>query len=168
MDHELKHKLHSITQELDVASHVVKIAELKTQHTHSITAIPSELNEPLEEYNCVMFALDLVGRLEDPCRPFGRFYADTEFLSVLIAKGILKEAANEVGKIIVWSDDEKIKHVGLVSNKDVAKSKWGVGNLYEHGYQEVPESYGSNLTFFEPINGGLVLEMLTRNLARKL
>jgi len=77
-------------------------------------------------------------------------------------------AANEMGKIIVWSDEEKIKHVGLVSGKDVAKSKWGIGNLYEHGFQEVPESYGSNLTFFEPIDGQLGLEMLSRFLERKL
>ena len=168
MDYELKHKLHVITHELDATSHVVKIAELKTKHTHSITAIPSELDEALEEYNCVMFALDLVARLVHPCRPLGRFYADTEFLSELIAKEILKESANEVGKIIVWSDEEKIKHVGLVSGKDVAKSKWGIGNLYEHGFQEVPESYGSNLTFFEPINGQLALEMLSRFLSRNL
>ena len=131
MNHELKQKLNSITQELDVTSHVVKIAELKTQHTHSISAVPSEFDEPLEDYNCVMFALDLVARLENPCSPLGRFYADTEFLSVLIAKEILKVAANEMGKIIVWSDEEKIKHVGLVSGKDVAKSKWGIGNLTE-------------------------------------
>ena len=168
MDYELKNKLHVITHELDATSHVAKIAELKIQHTHSITAIPSELAEPLEDYNCVMFALDLVARLENPCRPLGRFYADTEFLSVLISKEILKESTNEVGKIIVWSDEEKIKHVGLVSGKDVAKSKWGIGNLYEHGFQEVPESYGSNLTFFEPINGELALEMLSRFLAREL
>lgn len=167
MNYALRSELKVITDD-STLDHSSLISALKTTHPHSISPLPSFLEEPLGEYNCVMYALDLAARITEPCRPFGRFYADTEFLTELVQKGLLTPSTASQGNIIVWSDDERIKHVGIVSGQGMAISKWGIGNLYEHGFHEVPESYGCNLTFFEPIDGELALGMLSQFLARTL
>lgn len=169
MDQTLKEILQSITLDSPATQHIEKIAAISNSHPHSIAVLHNQSHEPLEDYNCVMYALDLVARLQEPCRPFGHFYADTNFLNALIQKRILTSSKEVPGNIIVWSDDaQQIKHVGIVSRKDMAISKWGIGNLYEHGFHEVPESYGCHLSFFEPIEAGTVLEALTKFHAGRL
>jgi hypothetical protein len=152
---------------LDVAQHQELIRQLRSDYPHSIDVIPSFLDEPLEDYNCVMYALDLVARLDMPCRPFGQFYADTKFLTALISV-CLTPAVEAVGNIVVWSESGVVKHTGLVVAENRATSKWGCGNLYEHGLLEVPHSYGAELTYFEPIAGETSVDLLRRYQQRKL
>lgn len=168
MDQLLREKLQFITLDLHAHEHAEKISALRLEHPHSISVLPSYLDEPLEDYNCVMYALDLVARMQEPCRPFGRFYADTEFLKALVKNGVLKPSSQLLGNIVTWSDDEKINHIGIVTQGNMATSKWGIGNLYEHEFHEVPDSYGCNLDFYEPVEFGIAFDMLSKYLARKL
>lgn len=152
---------------LDVTQHEELIGQLRRDYPHSIDVIPSFLDEPLEDYNCAMYALDLVARLEVSCKPFGQFYADTKFLTALISVRLVP-AIEPVGNIVVWSDQDVVKHTGLVVAENRAASKWGCGNLYEHGMFEVPHSYGSELAYFEPISGDASVDLLRRYQLREL
>lgn len=97
-------------------------------------------------YNCVMFALeavgnqqyiDLINQLPDDCD----IHADTKFLKYLIEQGQLIPDAN--GNLIIYSNDEKITHIGKIDSVERVTSKWGKGHLYDHAILEVPEDYGN-------------------------
>ena len=165
----LRIKLQEITDNnLNVDDHISAIEEIRNVYLHSIYIMPSAFDEPLEQYNCVMHALDLAARGFDPCDFKGRFYANTEFLSDMIEKGHIEECNQKNGNIITWSNNERIMHVGLILDNDIAISKWGIGHLYKHGLHEIPENYGSQINYYKPIDGVQCFELLcnfhTRNL----
>jgi hypothetical protein len=121
---------------------------------HSIRILPAPSDEPLTEFNCVMHALGLIGRIDDPSGkpPFNGWYADTNFLRWLIARGLLGPCEPAAGAIVTWSAGSVLRHVGVVVAPNRAISKWGVGHLWEHGLLEVPASYGDDLAFYHPID----------------
>ena len=115
---------------------------------HGIRPLTSPGDEPLGDFNCVMYALDIVGCFTEPCSPLGRFYADTAFLSTLIQNRDLVPAEESEGVLAIWSGNGTVKHVGIVLSRGKVVSKWGIGHLYEHGLLEVPQSYGDEIDFF--------------------
>ncbi len=132
-------------REVPVEEHPARLEETARIVPHSIRVLPT----PSEEFNCVMYALGLIGRIDEPSgRPFGRYYADTAFLQTLIDRGVLLPDEETEGSVVVWSASGLIRHVGLVAAPGRAVSKWGIANLYEHGLFEVPASYGSELAFY--------------------
>lgn len=117
---------------------------------HSIKIV-SPLGNGLK-YNCVMFALgavdnpqyiDLINHLPDD----RDIHADTNFLKYLIEQGQLIPDPN--GNLIIYSNDEKITHIGKIDSADRVQSKWGKGHLYDHAILEVPEDYGNHYSNYQ-------------------
>ena len=124
------------------------LAVIAAVEAHTVRILPAPLNEPLGDFNCVMYALGLVGALEHPCRPFGQYYADAAFLRSLIDYGVLQPCEPSPGALVTWSSGASLKHVGVLTASDRAASKWGCGHLCEHGLLEVPASMGNLLAFY--------------------
>ena len=153
-----------INLERSVELHAGRLDAIAVEVPHTIRTRPAPRGEPLSEFNCVMHALGLVGRIENPYgRPFNRWYADTVFLLGLIDSGLLRSCNRRPGGLVTWSSREGLKHVGVLLTTDRATSKWGVGHLYEHGLLEVPTSYGDRLAFYEPLASDDALEHLKRH-----
>lgn len=163
MQTRLRELLEEMTESLATELHPARLDELSLEVPHGISILPPPFGEPLEDFNCVMFALDLVDTIEDPSgRPFGRFYADTEFLSSLIDTGKIVQTGEVEGALVIWFDNGRVRHVGLARDTGRAASKWGIGHLYEHGHFEIPKSYGNDVRFFEPLDSETAFHLLTR------
>jgi hypothetical protein len=161
MPGNLRELLEAMTaKDISVEDQTHYLEEISKSVPHGIRLLPSPDDEPLDDYNCVMYALDIVGCFAEPCSPLGRYYADTAFLSALIDSGDLVPAKESDGTIVVWSADGTIKHVGIVVSPGRAASKWGRGHLYEHGLFEVPQSYGDGVKFFKRPSFDQASEML--------
>lgn len=147
-----------IAQNLDFDSHEAKLEELREMFSHSIVMLP--FDEPLQECNCVMHAMDF--RMEEPSSLFGRFYADTKYLRRLIDTGHLSEiyGSPENGSLAVYWNGDKVEHVGVANEDGRVVSKWGIGYLYDHEPWEVPSSYGRSIRYFAPIDPDDAYEFL--------
>ncbi len=147
----LRSELTRITDELDVNKHREQLIELRATHPHTIEIV--EAVDPDDDFNCVMFALDLVGSIEPPCTPLGRYYLDTEFLEHLIRERTLVSLdASEAEALVIYLANGAVKHAGVVLEGGRVRSKWGCGHLYEHEAWEVPESIGDEIRYFRPID----------------
>jgi hypothetical protein len=135
-----------------VETHPMQLEEIRREITHNIQILPTPLGEELGNFNCVMLALDLVGCLDEPCGPLGRFYVDTSFLRSLIRESNTKECDEKNGALVLWLAGEAIKHAGTVISPGRTTSKWGIGHVYEHDLLDVPTSYGDTLKFYEPVD----------------
>ena len=157
--HNLRYALQEkIAKNFNFDSHAANLEELRNEYKHSIAMLPFDW--PLQECNCVMYALDL---LLNPATSFlGHFHANTGFLGWLIDQGHLSlvEGVPQEGSIAAYFSGQKAEHVGIVKTTDRVVSKWGIGHVYEHGSWEVPSSYGSSLQYFTPITSDDVLSML--------
>jgi hypothetical protein len=140
---------------IPIESYPARLLEIAAEVSHTIRILPAPSGESLTEFNCVMHALNIVGRVQDPYgRPFARWYADTAFLRSLIDRGMLQPSKPITEAVVTWSSAEGLKHVGVLVAPDRAASKWGVGYLFEHGLLEVPVSYGDQLAFYSPLEPG--------------
>ena len=163
MNRRLRRLLEEMTNDgAPIDAYQAKLALISAEEPHSITIIPALMNEPLGDFNCVMHSLGLIGRLEYPCRPLGRFYADLAFLRSLIDSGELTPCTASAAALITWSNGDSIRHVGVLGYGERATSKWGCGHLCEHGVFEVPANYGDQLAFYSPIHPDVALDRLTR------
>ena len=155
----IRTRLQEITQNCDLLLHheLIELEHDKTQHSIEVLTSP---NDNLR-YNCVMFAL---GIETDPkymamakhCPD--DVHADTKFLQFLVDRGYLVESAHKNGVLIAYLDSGQFRHIGIVTDGNRVRSKWGIGHLYEHVLFEIPVSYGSTLRFFEPIERQVVLD----------
>ena len=126
------------------------LEELRPQFRHTIQVV----TEPTDDlrYNCVMYAFGIerdeeyVGLvLACPLDVHG----DTLFVQYLLEKGDLTEIEEpKSGALAIYSDEERIRHIGRVTSKTRVTSKWGIGELYEHDTFDVPKSYGDNVRYF--------------------
>lgn len=159
----LRDLLEEMTETLDTDRHAIRLGEIATEAPHSVSILPSPCS-PLDDCNCVMYALGLVGMIDDPSgRPFGKFFADTVFLSSLIESGALTPTEEVEGALAVWYTGGTVKHVGIVLKPGRVASKWGIGHLYAHGLSEIPKSYGNEVRFFEPIDPDTAFLLLSRH-----
>ncbi len=146
----LRERLEQMTRSTDVIAHPKALQELKRDHPHGIRVHPSPNDEPLGRYNCVMYALGLVGRMREPLRIWS-FRVDLDFLYRLTDEGYLTASTEpKSGSLVIWSSAHGVKHVGILASPERAISKWGIGLLLEHALHEVPASYGDHLTYYDP------------------
>ncbi len=141
------------------------LEQLKSKYGHSIAFLGS-LN-----CNCVMYALCLTdNKLHDKiarsgiqrkntieCRSDDNpldIFADTLFVDYCLQNDYLKEIPGSEpgsGDIVIYSCSGSCRHIGKLLSEEKIISKWGVGNLYKHGLNEVPASYGDEHTYTKPI-----------------
>ena len=86
----------------------------------------------------------------------------SSFVQKLIDEGILKEALSiKDGTIVLYRNSieysGEISHAAILKNKTTAISKWSWGPIIGHALLTVPFSYGSELTYYEPLNPEVVL-----------
>jgi len=121
------------------------------QVPHSVQLINTPEISPLDNQNCVMYALGL--RLNPACEPDGRYYARTAYVQGLIDDGYLIKSTSrpKAGLIAVYFRNERVAHVGIRTNHGRIVSKWGAGCVYSHRPLEVPLGYGEAVRYFYPI-----------------
>jgi hypothetical protein len=145
-------------QVLDAFRHIDAVEGLKTQFNHSIKSLNPKVRW-LPGYTCLVYALGFAGdatysaaiKRVDPKEVF----AGKEFFDWLLAnKHLVKiEAGSEsAGDFIVYfNSHNEFKHIGILTDKKRVESKWGELGLYDHEIFDVPENYGDEIKFFEPI-----------------
>jgi len=107
-----------------------------------------------DNYNCFIYALRLDGNkaVKEDCGGF--IYS--AFFQKLINEGLLKNTDNpQKGDYIIYRNlkkyPEMITHAGIVDSKNMIISKWSWGPLLKHKIFDVPESYGSNISYVKSI-----------------
>jgi len=145
-----------------LASFPAGLAAISAEAPHSIRILSAPSSDPNTEPNCVMYALGLIGKLEDPCTPLGRYYADMRFLRSLIDSGVLHPCSPTSGCLASWSSPGGLKHIGKLVTAYRAASKWGIGYVCEHALLEVPANYGDHISYYAPLKPDDALEHLAR------
>ena len=124
MTDKLRVLLDEMTQDnSQIETHPARLEAISRDVPHSVRVFPALFEKPPQDFNCVMYALGLTTLIEKPCRPLGRFYADTAFLHSLIDCSILQPCAEADGELVVWSLAGTIKHVGVAVAPGRAASK---------------------------------------------
>lgn len=137
-----------IAQNNDLGSHRARLLEIEGQSIKILELIL----DPANDFNCVMYAFNF--RLEMPTNVFGRYYANTEYLKYLIDNQHLIEVSEQDlahGDYCVYSFEDKLTHIGVLSAERLIKSKWGMGHIFEHPIEQCPISYGNTVKFYKQI-----------------
>lgn len=155
----LREQLTTITDVMDIAQHAQLLANLSQEIPNTI-AICEQAQADVD-FNCVMFALDLIGWIDPPWNVLGHYHADMVFLAHLICSEELRVVDNPVaGNLAVYSAEGEVKHVGIVVGENRVRSKWGSGHTYDHGLWEVPHAYGDAVRYYTAIDGELAKDLL--------
>jgi hypothetical protein len=163
MSIDLRFALQKITDESNVKLHPTAISELDN---HSIESLESAY--PIENYTCVMDALQLVGnrQYEEIARcAYDNVFAGRKFITFLLSNFSLKELdCSEAGPndLIIYFQGGNFQHIGNLVNSFKVRSKWGSGGLYLHGIWEVPSSYGSEVKYFKAQNSNQYFELFIK------
>lgn len=135
--------------------HRQEVEKLAQIHGHSIRFV--RFNEG--DLTCAPHALGLShNRIYRSVAAFDpEVYAGPAFMEWLL-DGQLREIEKPVaGCLVCYFSSAKWKHVGIVGSDGRVTSKWGELPLYEHGIDEVQESYGDEVRFFERPSDALKL-----------
>jgi len=89
---------------------------------------------------CHAYTISNIQELSDLLEGDKALEQGKELLSTLKNKGLLKESVS--GKIVLYFSDHGFMHSGIIKKTNFVESKWGVGNMYRHGLEEVPLRYG--------------------------
>jgi hypothetical protein len=146
--------------------------KLQEQYRHTIRIIPAD-REWLNTFNCYAFALGIVDRerykilFEMHDKKIA--LANSRFISLLLAQGELVETGPqkpEIDNLVLYFRGSHVTHAGVVITDDPAmiRSKWGAGELYEHGLWEVPCSYGDGVKFIRAPLPERIMELLEGHL----
>jgi len=147
---ELRRVLEALTRrESDTAKHPELVAALPG---HSIKHVPrSDARSPrFPEYNCFAFAFNLAEshKYRLIASRFTTIHADDTFADFLMKDGVLMEAPTpEAAAVVVYFEGALPTHAGKFSGQRVL-SKWGIGELWEHGIREVPAQYGDVIKLY--------------------
>lgn len=164
MSARLRAMLDSMTwEDAPLETHRQELETIAAKIPHNIHVVPTPFEEPLQNFNCVMHAFGLIGQIEPPCSAAsGRYYADMNFLAYLIDQGVLQPCKRTAGALIVWSAAGTVKHVGVIVAPGCASSKWGTSHVFEHGFLEVPTSFGEQLDCYAAIAIEVALDHLVQ------
>lgn len=159
--HNLRYALEEmIAANLDVASHAALLDEIAKQFPHSIKQIHFPYPEPLDECNCVMYALNICPN--PSCSPLGHYWANTNYVRSLIDDCHIAEVGDhpQDGDLAIYFKEGTVTHIGIAQSPGRIVSKWGIGNLYEHSPLEVPSSYGDEVRYFSTIDEDNAFDLL--------
>jgi hypothetical protein len=151
----LREELQRLTEEQDVHNHGSLLQRLSEKFPNSIRIETS--HSPIKRYTCLMHVLEFT---EDTSyiaiAEFGlrQTYAGRDFAHWMFDQGHL-EVVHSFGKrpndFVFYFTDDVFRHVGILTANDRVLSKWGLGQLYNHGLWDVPASYGNEVRFTRPI-----------------
>jgi len=161
----LRRALDGVTGHLLPNEHPCVIEGLKSVHSHSIALLDDPPDQP-HGYNCYMYALGM-HRLADDLVDAARnedLSPDGAFVAHLLANGALEP--DDEGELVIYFGPPMPKHAGLRQGRTVT-SKWGIGRLWSHGFDEVPLAYGFRVQFFKRLADGKA-ESLYRDYVERL
>jgi len=135
---------------------------INAQTPHSVQLIDTPEISPLDNQNCVMYALGL--RLNPAYEPDGRYYARTAYVKGLIDDGYLIYSGPTPGNglVAVYANVIRITHLGVAGKYGRIVSKWGCGYVFSHRPLEVPLGYGQIVRYFHPIEKKVAYRELRR------
>jgi hypothetical protein len=153
-------------------THVSKIEALRLSSSHSIE-VQTDGSSPLA-FNCVMYAFGLeddaryiqlaqqclqLDPNDDTNPTYQGVHADTGFVEFLIGKGLIVEvSSSSKGDMAVYFSGNRVKHIGRLIAPSRIASKWGMGHLYVHAFNEVPAKYGATLQLFTALSPNQALD----------
>jgi hypothetical protein len=129
----------------DAYSHREEVRRLETIYRHSIRF------DGMHHYEtCVPYALALT---DDPTYEGVRhahrsIFAGADFMAWMIERHLDELHMPQPGCLVCYFSGDRWKHVGLMLPGQRVRSKWGVMPRYEHGIDEVPDTYGDDVRFY--------------------
>jgi hypothetical protein len=130
---------------LNADEHRRQIEQIRLIHPHSIRFVRSRPDE-----TCVVHSLRLTDQstYRAIATDFDDVFAGRKFIIRAINRSLSELDGPQVGCLIAYFVSAEWQHVGVVKAAGRAASKWGTYPLYEHGFAEVPDTYGNEVRFF--------------------
>jgi len=123
--------------------------------------LPKELEilrnppEQNDNHNCFIYALGLADE-KDIIKDCHGFIYDTFFQKLLDIDILEYTKKPQRGDYVLYRDIKNypnmITHIGIVENENTIVSKWAWGPLIRHKIFDVPESYGSDISYVKSIS----------------
>jgi hypothetical protein len=156
----LREKLDSLNQPGE--EHSLAVFALATEFGHSIRPLASVVD--LRRYTCLVYALKFHGKQDYENMaglPFSRVFAGKDFAHWLLDLGYLEkiDQAKQGAFVIYFDEYNEFVHIGVVQGDGRIISKWGDQGLFNHEIFEVPLSYGNNVSYFNPIDYPVGIEL---------
>lgn len=145
----LRRRLREMSAIANVYRHPALLRRLSRYCPNSIRVLSSPW--PVYRYNCLMYALHFAERPEYITIAGygdGRAFAGADFAHWLLDRRYLlpsSSAPATEGDLVFYFNADRFRHAGIRRADGRIESKWGVGQLYEHGPFEVPDCYGDAL-----------------------
>ena len=130
------------TEEIDL--HRQRVEKLGAAYAHSIKYVDKGSGA---RSDCVEYALNIPSALMNIAATFNAIL-DGFWLALPGILGKIPESEMSEGRVVLYFDHGKMKHVGRLAQGTRIVSKWGKNPLYEHDLCEVPSSYGDEYEFF--------------------
>jgi hypothetical protein len=147
-------RLQEMTEVSDVLRYPELLAGIAREIPNTIKLVASPYS--ISRYTCLVHVFDFAEKseyVEIARRGFNVGYASPDFAHWLMDNGFLTEIKPQNVRngdlVFYFNVDGRFKHAGIMVSKDRVLSKWGMGHLFEHALDEVPESYGAETRFFK-------------------
>jgi hypothetical protein len=149
----LRKALESISN-VQIGNHRQEIEKLAELHSHTIKFVRYKETDEA----CVAYALGLADNRKYRSLTHWAKFDDIDcnvcagpVFMAWILEGRLREVGTpHAGCLVCYFSNSRWKHIGVMGVDDRVTSKWGAFPAYEHALDEVQESYGDEVRFFEP------------------
>ncbi len=167
----LRQRLQNIISEEQGKLHEAKVVQLAFQCHGAFIEPLHFLSQKLQAFNCFMYVLNLVDRVEP--NVFAQddkktgWFINSSFFTKLCDAGIVSETSIdqlEPNDLVVYYNGQQKVHVGRYVAPNLVESKWGLGPLFRHGLWDVPKSYGDALKYFKAPEQAEVDALIKREL----
>jgi hypothetical protein len=161
----LRRKLRDITAVTDAYRHPSLLRRVSRIYRNTIRLLPS--SHPIYRYTCLMHVFRFAEHPDYIAIAHhgpGHVCAGADFAHWLIARGLLMPLRAEEarsGDLVFYFQDGSFRHAGMLTEDGRVVSKWGTGQLYEHGLYEVPDTYGDEIRYFASLSCDAAFEYFT-------
>jgi hypothetical protein len=133
---------------LDIASHRGLIESIGQQQPHSI-----HFHSEAPQDNCVSYALGLMAepKYRGIAARYDTLFAGAAYVRFLLDGRLTLMEVPAAGQIVLYFEQEKWTHMGILVEEARVRSKWGLFPVYDHGLAEVPVRYGDHVRFARPV-----------------
>jgi hypothetical protein len=114
-----------------------------------------------QSFTCGMHAFGFEDNPEYAAVARRNVFAGLDFFGWLIASGHLFEIGDHAASrndLVMYFNGDRPVHIGRVMSGGRVISKWGLGLLWKHGLDEVPDCYGDEVRFFRHVQPDIALE----------
>jgi hypothetical protein len=172
----VREELHRVTTDRRIGSNNLPSqveSVLNVARRHGLGIRLQELADLHVEFNCFRHALglrDLPEWVYNACQcATPQTGVKSDFIRTLIGGVLVERRPDSIceGDLVLYFDQEEVRHAGLVHTDHQVVSKWGSGHLWLHGLFEVPSAYGSEVRFYTPLDKEDALELFELHLRKQ-